>query len=122
MKPVRTNPIAERDPSIWWPLGIMIAVAIVAALLVVAGITSGCNADWNPPRPITPEPGNPCGLDWHSCGDGKCCYDTDVCRPGGYCAFGGLDNPTTWGASKDGGAAEYNAQTPEQIRRARGMP
>lgn len=97
-------------------LGAAMALGVVSIFAVVAG----CAADWNAPNPIVPEVGNPCGLDWHSCGNGKCCYDSDDCRPSGGCAFGGLLSPT-WGATApDAGAtvqhSEYPQQTPETIR------
>jgi hypothetical protein len=99
---------------------VAIAVGIAIALGVVTLITlAGCSAGWNDPKPIVPEPGNPCGYDWHSCGDGKCCYVTDDCRPGGYCAFGGVDGPT-WGLAPDAGPslpAMYRGLTPDQVRR-----
>lgn len=98
---------------------LVVSVVFLTGLVVVA-VFGGCSAGWNDPHQIVKEVGNPCGLDWHSCGNGRCCYDGDDCRPSGGCAWGGLDNPTTWGASKDAGAAEYPQQTPEQVRRSRG--
>jgi hypothetical protein len=99
-------------------------IAIVFALVVAFAITatSGCSSDWNRPLPVLKEEGNPCWLDWHSCGNGKCCHDSHDCRPNGGCAWGGLDNPTSWGAGRDGGASQYPQQTPEQIRRSQGAP
>jgi hypothetical protein len=80
---------------------------------------AGCKPGWNDPHPIIPEPGNPCGRDWYVCFD-VCCYQTDICRRGGYCAFGGLE-PPTWGVSRDAGAPAstqpaYRGLTPEQVR------
>lgn len=109
----------------------ILATAVVTVAICLTGFTclvasSGCDASWNKPHADIPEPGNPClYLDWHSCGvraDGKhaCCYAGDDCRPNGGCAWGGLENPTSWGSAKDAGVAEYPQQTPEQIRRSRG--
>jgi hypothetical protein len=90
--------------------------------LVVSLALAGCKPGWNDPKPITPEPDNPCGLDWHSCGNGKCCPDDHACRPNGYCAFVGGPGPT-WGATRDAGAnvapPEVPQLTPDQIRRGR---
>jgi len=127
MKPVRADFHAEQSTSVWRPLTITVAVAIMAALLVVAAVTmSGCKPGWNDPTPILKEEGNPCGTHWHSCkgigdGDGKCCPDDSECRPAGYCAYGGLQGPT-WGASKDGGAIERTTPqlTPSEVRRLEG--
>ena len=95
------------------------AVAVSIWCFVVA--TAGCNQT---PTPIQPEPGNPCGVSWHSCGNGMCCEDDWDCRPGGYCAFGGTQGPT-WGQSKDGGPKHHKLTpderrqlTPEQVRRS----
>jgi hypothetical protein len=99
-----------------------ILLGVAAALAVVTAIVffSGCSADWNAPHPITPEPGNPCGIYWYSCGNDRCCYYTDDCRPSGGCAFGGVQGPS-WGASlPDAGRREYPQQTPDEIRRRRG--
>jgi hypothetical protein len=99
-----------------------ISLGVASALLVACAIAvlDGCSADWNAPRPIVAELGNPCGMDWHSCNNGKCCYDSDDCRPAGGCAFGGLQGPT-WGAKiPDAGAEQYPQQTPGQIYRRRG--
>lgn len=108
------------------PIAVLFAIALGAAsaLLVILALVAldGCSADWNAPTPIVPELGNPCGLDWHSCGGGKCCYVSDECRPTGGCAFSGLQGPT-WGAkTPDAGPvpAEYPQQTPSQIYRRRG--
>ena len=98
-------------------------IVCAVLLLIVAGVMvatiHGCNADWNKPHAITPEPGLPCGRIYYVCED-VCCYHTDICRPGGYCAFGGLEGPT-WGSSRDGGAAAeprlYRGLTPEEARK-----
>lgn len=92
-------------------------VRIVSAIL--AATAGACK---NEPRPIIPEPGNPCGYGWHSCGNGKCCDEGWDCRPAGYCAAGGEQGPT-WGTSKDGGAerkmtpGERRQLTPEEVRK-----
>lgn len=92
--------------------------AVVGAAIQCC-ILNSCKPGWNDPIPITPEPNNPCGFLWHSCGNGKCCHNGDDCRPAGYCAFGGIEGPT-WGAARDAGPATYIQLTPEQIR-ARGQ-
>jgi hypothetical protein len=103
---------------------IAITLATIAVAFGLAGLTcgmvTGCKPGWNDPHPIVPEPGLPCGRLYYSCHD-VCCYHTDICRPGGYCAFGGLE-PPTWGAGPDAGkTAEpglYRGLTPEQARKA----
>lgn len=101
---------------------VIVAVAVLCAIFVVL---SGCSAEWNKPHAEIPDPGNPClYVDWHSCGNGICCYVTDECRPGGYCAFGGLIGPT-WGAVPDAGpspTALYHGLTPDQVRRQQVAP
>jgi len=100
------------------PVALLCAIAIAAlsAVSVVTCVASMESCRWNEPGPIVPEPGNPCGRDWHSCGGGTCCQDGWDCRPGGYCAWGGGEGPT-WGAQRDGGPSTYYRQlTPEQVR------
>ena len=97
-----------------------ICLGAAAALGVVTLIVALDGCDWNKPTPTTPEPGNPCGIDWHSCGNGLCCYVSDDCRPGGYCAFGGIQGPSWGSRPPDAGAGEYPQQTPQQIYRRRG--
>lgn len=93
-----------------------IVIAVASALLVVWCIATLDGCRWNEPGPIEPEPGNPCGRDWHSCGNGACCRDGWDCRPGGYCAWGGGEGPS-WGAGRDGGPPPtYRQLTPEQVR------
>ncbi|HMI85958.1 MAG TPA: hypothetical protein VK550_17795 [Polyangiaceae bacterium] len=109
----------KRDPIV---VLYAIALGVVAALLVACAVVvlDGCTADWNAPNPIIPEKGNPCGLDWHSCNNGKCCHDSDDCRPSGGCAFGGVQGPAWGSRPPDAGAGEYPQQTPQQIYRRRG--
>jgi hypothetical protein len=103
-------------------LALPILIAIACALCVAAVIsTSGCKPGWNDPPPITPEPGMPCGRRHYVCHD-VCCYETDICRPGGYCVFGGNEGPT-WGASRDGGPEPgYRGLTPDQVRHQQVAP
>jgi hypothetical protein len=91
-----------------------ILVAIACALGVVSCITllEGCKPGWNDPVIPKPTPDNPCGYRWHSCGireNGKhgCCFETDVCRPGGFCAFVG----NSFGATPDGGGETLRPQS-----------
>jgi hypothetical protein len=91
---------------------ILLAVASVAAIAAL----DGCRPGWNDPTPIIKESGNPCGLDWHSCHNGKCCADDSECRPNGGCAWGGLQGPT-WGSVRDGGGERARPQlTPEEVK------
>ena len=99
---------------------IVIGAATALGVVSLIAVLSGCSADWNKPHPIIPEEGNPCGIDWHSCGGGLCCYVSDDCRPGGYCAFGGIQGPSWGSRPPDAGAGEYLQQTPSQIYRRRG--
>jgi hypothetical protein len=106
------------------PIAFLFAIAIGAAMalgvVTLIVVLDGCKPGWNDPLPIIPEANNPCGLDWHSCGNGKCCHDSDDCRPSGGCAFGGVPGPTWGSRPPDAGAGEYPQQTPQQIYRRRG--
>ena len=83
-----------------------IAIAVISAIFVVACITflDGCDASWNKPRPITPEPGLPCGRTYFECPSGGCCdLASETCGREGYacgpgdCCFVGGDGPR-WGS------------------------
>jgi hypothetical protein len=113
-------------PSIpsWTSIVLFFLSAIASAAIATLAL-NGCGPGWNDPHPVIPEPNNPCGRDWFVCFD-VCCYQTDICRRGGYCAFGGLE-PPTWGAARDGGTpdrgpAAYRGLTPEQIRQQQSVP
>lgn len=100
-----------------------IALLFLAAIAAIAAL-DGCALDsWDPPNPVVKEVGNPCGYNWHSCHDGKCCQGADTCLQGGGCEFGGISGPT-WGAARgDGGVPEkriYRALTPDEVRRSEG--
>jgi len=97
---------------------IVLTIATTLGFISCVAAMSGCSPNWNDPIIPKPTPDNPCGHRWHSCGvreDGKhgCCYETDACRPGGYCAFVG-DN---FGAGRDGGSESMSRQlSPEEAR------
>jgi hypothetical protein len=82
---------------------------VIAAAVVASLFTSGCSKNWNDPWPTPPTPTNPCGNHWLTCGNGKCCPEDHVCRPG-YCAYVG----DSFGAAQDGGVPQ---RTPDQVPR-----
>ena len=81
-------------------LGLVTALAVVLFIVVF----EGCDASWNKPRPINPEPGLPCGRTYFECPTGGCCdLASETCGREGYacgpgdCCFVGGDGPS-WGS------------------------
>jgi hypothetical protein len=118
MKHARAQFHHEEERSHMRFIQIILAVVLIVVGFVVVASLPGCSADWNKPHPNVVTPADPCGSEFHSCGNGMCCRLHYACRPG-YCGgWTGLE-PTTWGSTRDGGAEERMPLVTEEEARQR---
>jgi len=82
----------------------LLSLCLIAAIVVP---TTACA--WDKPIPTTPTPDYPCGVTWHSCGNGACCRNNDTCGgafpsvgcPAGQCCYVGPGDGPDMGAKLD---------------------